>query len=184
MKLGTLITKAIQSLKYTRYDIQRVSRLVNDPKLSKTYFPEAERKSKLQIWSDNLLWLMRHKEVNRYYYVYGLDRKHSETENEVLPYRTFRIIRDSTNLHPQGENFNYACLLRDKFIFGQLLSSLRFPTPKNLALLDKTSITWLHDMTTVPLTTVTEDAQVTIDGFCKSSPALWAKALFLAHQWR
>jgi hypothetical protein len=176
MQLHKAIAGAIQKLKNTRYDLQRVSRLVNDPKLSRTYYPEAERKSKTEIRRENLLWLARNKEVNRYYYVYGLDRKDTDA-SEVLPYRTFRAIRDSTNQHPNTEGYTYVCLLRDKFVFAQFLTSLHFPTPRNLALLNQNEITWLETMSTVPLDSlITTDRNV--DGFCKKLTGIMGEGAF------
>lgn len=178
MKLFNPFKQLVQQLKYTRYDLQRISRLVNDPKLSRSYFPEATRKSKRAIWRENLRWLVQHKEVNRYYYVYGQDRKNIDAEKEVLPYRAFRIIRNSTNLHPNVQGFNYVCLLRDKFIFAQLLSSLHFPTPKNKALLNKDGVTWLDTMTRMPLASLATDPQLCVDGFCKKLTGIMGEGAF------
>jgi len=164
MRSGNAFTGFIQKMNNSR---RKISKLVNDPKLSKTYFPQTPRKSKWGIWRDNLLWLTKHREVNHYYYLYGLDRKNIGAEKEVLPYRIFRRIRDSRNQHPKDVNFNYASLLRDKFIFGQLLSSLQFPTPKNIALINNGQLTWLDSMKTVPLTSIAQETKGTIDGFCK-----------------
>src|SRR5687767_11553642 len=124
----------------------KIMGLVYNPRLSRTYYPDEKLKSKWTILRDHLYWLAKNKEVNKYYYIYGLDRKHSNVYKEVLPYKKFMGIRDGVNLKPKGQNFNYASLLRDKFVFGQFLSSLKFPTPKNIALLENGNITWLDSM--------------------------------------
>jgi hypothetical protein len=175
MKLPKAITETIQNIKNTRYELQRISRLVNDPKLSSSYFPETERKSKTEIWKDHLLCLAKYNEVNHYYYVYGLDRKGADA-SELLPYRTFRIIRNRTNLHPNKDGYNYACLLRDKFVFGQFLTSLQFPTPKNIALFNQGEITWLETMKAAPLASLAENKNY--DGFCKQLAGTMGKGAF------
>src|SRR5205085_7867049 len=100
-------------------------------------------------------------------YIYGLDRKNGEVEKQILPYKTFRKIRDKKNLHPPGANFNYASLLRDKFIFGQFLTSLQFPTPKNIAMISDGKITWLDTMKTEPIESLSNLFNAHINGFCK-----------------
>ena len=61
--------------------------LVYHPKYSVSYYPEEKLKGKWAILFDNLFWLFKNKEVNKYYYIYGLDRKHSNISNEVLSYK-------------------------------------------------------------------------------------------------
>lgn len=147
--------------------ISKINRLVNEPKFTQTYYPGVPRKSKLSILIDNLAWLARHKEFNYFYYIYGLDRKNTNAANEVLAYKKFMQVRDGINLHPKGANFNYASLLRDKFIFGQFLASLKFPTPKNIALFSNGTVTWLETMTTQPIEALADNKDVHFDGFCK-----------------
>lgn len=176
MKPRNAFSKLIQKVKYSGNLLRRFLSLINDPK--QTYFPDEELKNKWAIWRDNVLWVLRHKEINRYYYVYGLDRKSSDNGNEIVGYRTFRSLRDKGNLHPDTVNFNYASLLRDKFIFGQLLSSLHFPTPKNIALLEHAELTWLESMKTVSLSSITQGTQATIDGFCKMLTGIKGEGAF------
>ena len=112
-----------------------------------TYYPEWEKKSKVHILLDNLIWLIRHKEVNKFYFAYGMDRtdKNLSFEN-YLPYSLFCDLRNMMNFYPiESARYNYLCLLRDKFIFGQYLRSLGIPTPENIAVCDKNNITWLID---------------------------------------
>ena len=157
--------------------IGHIFRQVNDSKLTQTYFPEEKLKSRWSIILDHLVWLVRHKEVNRYYFIYGLDRKKSTATQDVLPYNEFRRIRDKTNLKPAGKNFNYASLLRDKFLFGQYLTSLKFPTPRNIALFEKGNITWLSNMRTEPLSAL-NNTDEDIDGFCKQLTGLMGEGAF------
>jgi hypothetical protein len=164
-----------QKLFYPGNLLMQFLKLVNGS--DQSYFPRTERKSKWSIWLENVHWVWRHREINRYYYIYGLDRKGNYSQTEKLGYRKFRRLRD-TNLHPKGVNFNYACLLRDKFVFGQLLTSLQFPTPKNIALIDNGELTWLNGMRKVPLSAIAEDPNIVIDGFCKQLAGLKGEGAF------
>jgi len=144
---------------------------------NQTYYPDVPRKSKARICYENLLWVIRYHEINRYYYIYGLDRKDTPL-SKVLPYRAFTKIRDSRNLKPADVNFNYASILRDKFLFGQFLSSLQAPTPVNTALIRDGNFTWLNTMKTSSLSDVVRDPQMNIDGFCKKLTGLQGKGAF------
>jgi hypothetical protein len=143
-----------------------IVRMVSDDELSRSYWPEAERKSKPRVLAGLLWWLIRHGEVNHFYYLYGLDRK-DVRRNDVMPYRAFRRRRDQLNMRVAGVPYSYVCVLRDKFLFAQLLTSVGIPTPKTLALLDRTTVTWLDRKQKVPLARIAESAHGTLDGFCK-----------------
>lgn len=148
-------------------NIQAVFNLVNDPKLSKTYYPELPGKSKHTILWENVKWVVKHKEVNVHYYLFGFDRKNPPTKPEIIPFKTFNKIRTRNNLHPNKESYNYRCITKDKFVFSQFLSSLGFAAPKNLALVNSESLTWLNNMKSMPLTSLIEDQKLNINGFCK-----------------
>jgi hypothetical protein len=103
-----------------------------DPKLSLSYYPEEETKSKPRIFAELLWWLLRHGEINHYYYVYGLDRTRVNRYRDVLPYRQFRHIRNRANMRIGRASYNYVCVLRDKFLFAQLTRSLQIVRFLNL----------------------------------------------------
>jgi hypothetical protein len=151
--------------------------LVKDPRYNTSYYPDAIQKSKSRIAVELIMWLLKHREINKFYYVYGLDVENGGRKKDILPYKTFRALRDKKNLHPAGKNFNYASLLRDKFIFGQLLASLQVPTPKNIALLDREKITWLDTMHTMPLADL-KNIKTVINGFCKQHTGLMGEGAF------
>jgi hypothetical protein len=125
-----------------------------------------------------VLWFLKSGEVNRNYFVYGLDRKSSIDSLEVLPYAEFRKIRNYRNLHPNKEGYNYVCILRDKFIFGQFLTSLGIPTAKNIALINRDQITWLSDMKQEPLAAIIGDPERNINGFCKKLAGILGEGAF------
>jgi hypothetical protein len=161
LKTGALLRK----IKYPFKQFNDLSTLVRGAD-TMTNYPDHPRKSKWQIARDLFNWLIRYREVNRYYYFYGLDRLSANRENEVMGLRDFRRLRDRPNQQLSGANFNYVALLRDKFVFGQFLSALGFPTPRNIAMLDQRELTWLDTMQTAALSALT-DTKVNADGFCK-----------------
>ncbi len=146
--------------------------------LSQSYYPEEERKSKFSIWLDNLLWVIKNNEVNKLYYAYGMDRKAGLNGLEVMSLKKFGYIRDKENLFPAISNYSYICILRDKFIFSQLLKSLDIPTPTNLALLNKEGVTWLADMRQTPLEYLVENESLNIKGFSKELAGILGKGAF------
>lgn len=176
MKISSGLSAITGKLDHGRNLLHQLVSLVNDK--SQTYYPELKQKSKFKILAEQLLWIFRNKELNRYYYVYGLDAKDEHKSREILGYRKFRSLRDRSNLRPRGLNFNYACLLRDKFVFGQYFSSLNIATPKNIALLDKKGLTWLDTMKNEPMESLTNPSIVKIDGFCKKLMGIKGEGAF------
>src|SRR5687767_2183234 len=118
-------SELIRKIKYPYKIFNDIRELVKNPE-SLTYYPDGRRKSKWTILQDIISWLARHREVNRYYYVYGLDRKDRDRHEEVIGLPMFKYMRDTANQRLKDRNFNYVGILRDKFVFGQFLASLRF----------------------------------------------------------
>lgn len=110
--------------------------------------------------------------------MYWLDKKGNDCHHEKIGYRKFRRLRDTYNLKPEGVNFNYACLLHDKFVFGQFASSLQYPVPKNMALFANGQINWLDTMKTEPLGNLAADTTMKFDGFCKQLAGLQGQGAF------
>jgi hypothetical protein len=159
--------------KSARAALNRVTRttreilgLVSDPDLSRSYWPEASRKSRPRILAELVWWLLRTGEANNFYYAYGLDLA-SAHRDDLMSYRRFQWLRNRCNLRVDGANYNYICMLRDKFVFGQFASSLGVPTPTNIALLDRKSVTWLDRDATVPLESLVGSDKADLNGFCK-----------------
>ncbi len=140
--------------------------LTFDSTLSRSYWPAEPRKSKPRILGELIWWLIRTGEANNFYYAYGLDRK-SVRRTDLMSYRGFQWLRNRCNLRVGRSTYNYVCILRDKFLFGQFASSLGIPTPKNLALLDEKSVTWLDRNETVALESLAETNVPGLNGFCK-----------------
>jgi hypothetical protein len=165
-----------QKLKYPGNLVLDFLKLVTNT--DQSYFSKPERKSRWRIWRENVLWIAKHREINRFYYVYWLDKKGNDCHHEKIGYRRFRRMRDTYNLKLRGVNFNYACLLHDKFVFGQFASSLQFPVPKNIALFENGQVNWLDTMKTDSLENLAADVTMNIDGFCKQLAGLQGQGAF------
>ena len=124
---------------------------------SRTYFPNEPQKSQSHILFDNLVWLLKYRNLNRYYYLYGLDVQGSQ-QNHYMHAKNFYRLRDRINSQGNIGKYraNYICLLRDKFVFGQMLAAAGFNTPAVLALCDRQSIHWLDKASAGPLEGITE----------------------------
>ena len=163
-------------------ELNRLLKLGTHTDRSHSYFPDADRKSKLRILADLLVWLVRYREVNRFYFVYGLDRKDARADR-LLGYRKFRALRNRANLRPRTSVYshkghNYACLTRDKFVFSQYVASLGFPTPRNLALLTAESVRWLATGETAALDSLVAAPAAEIDGFAKPLDGVMGRSAF------
>jgi hypothetical protein len=151
--------------------------LAFDRTLSRSYWPDEARKSRPRILAELIWWLIRTGEANNFYYAYALDRK-SVHRTDLMSYRRFQWLRNRCNLRVRGATYNYVCVLRDKFLFGQFASSLGMPTPKNIALLDEKNITWLGRDETVALECLTEPDAPSINGFCKPFAGMQGDSAF------
>lgn len=153
--------------------------LLFDKALSQTYWPTEPRKSKPRVFSELVWWLLRTGEANRFYYVYGLDLK-SQRRTDVMPFNRFQELRSRANLRlgRPPHDFNYVCVLRDKFLFAQFASSLGVPIPRIFALLDGSNATWLDRNETVPLEDLGRSAGTTLDGFCKKLSGMQGHGAF------
>jgi hypothetical protein len=150
---------------------------LRDPQ-SKTYYPEEERKSRIEVCLDNFRWMFRHFEINHFYYLYGLDRKYGVNQDDYLPKRVFDKLLTKANgpALVGGRQASYVYLLQDKFVFGKYLESLGFPTPKIIALCERDSIIWFDTQRTMPLGSMLE--REGLDVFIKELLGMCAEGVY------
>ncbi len=172
-----MFTQLTRWMKESSYSVKRIFRVMKNPKKS-SYFVETERKPGWAMWVDQFKWFARFREVNVFYFTYGLDNKRSRDISELVSWREFKRYRNRKNELLPDKKYNYVCLLQDKFVFSQFLSSLSFPAPKNLAIFDNKNFTWLGDMATVPLAAVVADTGLRIDGFAKKLNGILGEGAF------
>lgn len=117
--------KVVEQLKfYAGFPVKvyHIRDIINKP----SYYPEMQRKSKKEMWMDNFLWLVKYRELNRFYTSYGLDVVGLRNSSDFMDYRSFVALRNAGN---QGEKltisgrYNYIVQLRDKYIFAAYLAS-------------------------------------------------------------
>lgn len=158
--------------------------LLRDPARSRTYYPAAERKSKAAILKDLVGWWLRSREVNEFYYLYGLDRRGAAADG-VMPYSEFRAIRNARNLHPDrqsayyGRSYNFVCLLRDKAIFSQFAASLGVPVPRIIAECSTRGLRWTDDGREAPLDHLVGPTAPHLNAVCKPADGIMGAGLFL-----
>lgn len=96
-----------------------------------SFYNKAERKSNFRIYFENLVWLLKNKEINLLYYAYSFDRKKDPVDqNEYISNLQFKRTRYKIN---KGKDYNYACILRDKLLFYDFVNGFSLKTPKIIA---------------------------------------------------
>ncbi len=141
----SMLRSGCDYLRHLPVRLKNVWRLAYNPKYSRTYYPEEERKTKFRIFLENLWWLVRHQEVNRSYYMYGFDRRRGFQPNDYLSEGESRKLRNGLRAEFARRlgGYRYEALSADKFLFGQYLQGLGFPTPRILGLCQGGSLIWL-----------------------------------------
>ena len=92
----------------------------------KSYFPEMKRKKYLTRLLENIAWLIKYREGNSFYNLYGLDVKKHDSKN-YCDYLSFMKDRKRTNIYSY-ENTQIV-LLRDKYLFYKYLSNNNICVP-------------------------------------------------------
>lgn len=115
MKLIKAYNK-ITSIPKALVHISRITR-------GESYYPNKERKSDTRVFFDNLLWVIKNKEVNHLYLPSGLDIKNWRSLGDFLPDSQLKRERAFGNSCKKEKlSYNYLAVLRDKYIFSSYLS--------------------------------------------------------------
>ncbi|MDY0290964.1 MAG: sugar-transfer associated ATP-grasp domain-containing protein [Desulfuromonadaceae bacterium] len=125
-----MINKLIIYLTSLPTRVKNIRKLVNE---GETYYPEVSKKNKLKIYSELFFWLLRHQEVNNFYFAYGLDCKSANIEDYIScgEFQKIRDLAQKSRYRALG-NASYGCVLGDKFLFGKYLESINMPSPRVL----------------------------------------------------
>lgn len=109
-------SKKIKSISKVPAHISKITK-------GKSYYSNKQRKSNPRIYFDNLLWLIKNREINSFYNSWGLDIKGWRSSDDFLPKELFKSERDFGNSCKKEKlSYNYIALLRDKYIFSSYLS--------------------------------------------------------------
>lgn len=100
-----------------------------------SYYEEDVRKSKFTICLDYLKMIYKFGEIDRFYFVYGLDRK-GAVLSDYMPYGRFMCLRERKNqVRLAGQTvYSYACLLRDKKLFNLIAGKYDIPIPRTIGI--------------------------------------------------
>ncbi len=100
----------------------------------KSYYPEEPHKSKWHVFKDQLFFIWKYGNTEKYYFAYGFDRKcmslKKMCEDYIINESAFMKKMDFHNDHPGQNMFPGRCIISDKFYFYLFLNSLNIPTPK------------------------------------------------------
>lgn len=167
----------LKAYKRAQRAVKTFCELVSNPN-AKTFYPREARKSRARIICENLMWVLKHREINHFYYLWGFDRACFERPDKYLPEQAFCRMRDRANAYKQfgSHRARYICMLQDKFVFGQYLGALGFPTPCILALCDQNGIDWLDSGRWQSWERITEHEDV--DGFLKDTLGRCGKSVY------
>lgn len=162
------INRFIRKWLFVLSRISAVTKFANDPKMAYTYYPGEQGKSKARIWLELVWWLIKYAEVNIFYYSYGFDTKRKVKQSDYISLNDFKDLRNSRNDAVQigRHTTSYLVLLKDKFTFYLLLSSLGFPTPRVLGLCLDDRIHWLDTRTTEGIDSLMKRPRLHV--FCKT----------------
>ena len=110
--------------------IPQTLKIVTEP----SYFPEEGRKNRFVRTLDNLDWLFKYREANRFYNLYGFDLDRNRgIEKTYNDYLSFAHKRDEYNLIKEVNS--QVILLRDKYLFYKFMKSNNMPVPDVFAVL-------------------------------------------------
>jgi hypothetical protein len=157
--------------------LRRLYRLAADPELSVSYFPNEPRKNATQRFTDLLRWYLKHREVNEYYYCWGMDRVHGQQAADVLSLREVRTARDRRNEREAETGLSYVATMRDKYLFALMLKALDFPAPKLLALIRRDEAELMEGRRRLTLDQLRQDIP-DFDGFCKPRFGMHGESAF------
>lgn len=136
---------------------------------TESYFPECKRKTKIQIFGEQLFYILRTGEINRNYFISGFDRIGNNDFKKYIPWFTFTFKRNKLNQQPIKfvyDPYNYICLLRDKFIFEAFCKRISINTPTNIGLFNYQGIYLFKEKNVFDLKII---CNFEIDAFCKKN---------------
>src|SRR5690606_25071 len=132
---------------------------------AESYYPEYELKSKKRILFEQVKHILKNGEINKSYFLLGLDRKEKRSP-DIVSHKKLIYLRDKKNLVPDNIKtpYNCICVLRDKFLFGIFCKGIGISSGDNIGIINNGSVQLLDEKKIIPLDKITE---LEIDAFCK-----------------
>lgn len=102
-----------------------------------TYYKDEELKTMLEVFKDQIYFILKYGNYEPYYFSYGFDRKSMTLDKIckefIIPYHKFQDKIDRLNtITPKYGKYNSRSIISDKFYFNIFLEKLNIPTPKIL----------------------------------------------------
>ena len=104
----------------------------------KSYYPDEPHKSTWQVFCDQLYFIWKCGGREKYYFLYGFDRKSLDRKkicDEYIVYEPAifdKIFKNNNYFDREKRICSANCIVTDKFYFYLFLKSLNLPTPKIL----------------------------------------------------
>lgn len=99
---------------------------------SETYFPEEkERKNKRTIFLNQIVHILKHGEINEFYFLYGFDIKNFRNQDDYVSYLEFMNRRNARN--KVGNVKSSVGVLRNKLFFSIIAEGFNIKCINNLA---------------------------------------------------
>jgi len=132
-----------------------------------TFYPESILKNKTRIFFEQLWYILKTGEINKYYHRFGFDRKSKSDFKNYVPWLVFTNARNRRNQlppNPTYDPYNYICMLRDKFVFEAFCKRVGIKTPSNIGMINDGNFHVIDEPRTIPLNNI---VQLEIDAFLK-----------------
>lgn len=104
---------------------------------AESYYKDEKLKSRIEIFRDQIYFILKYGDYELFYFPFGFDRKHMSLdkicEEYIVPYHVFQEKIDILNtINPKYGKHNGRVITSDKFYFNIFLEKLNIPTPKIL----------------------------------------------------
>ncbi len=170
-RIPGLLRRSVSFLReWSRFpaNLRRLYAFLTDRRTASYLTDKALMKRKFRIWMDNLIWLLRHREVNEFYYLYQFDSREPRDLSTYISYEDFRKLRDRINFNRHlVAGRDYSILLRDKFVFNKYMESLQLPVPPTVALIEQGCIRWAGARDLASLDSLYDASRADISAYCK-----------------
>jgi putative polysaccharide biosynthesis protein len=132
-------------------------------------FSQCELKNHVRIFFEQLWYILRTGEMNKYYYAYGFERKSKNDFKNYVPWLVFTNSRNRKNQLPSTptyDSYNYICMLRDKFVFESFCKRVGINTPTNIGMINDGFFHIIKEQKALSLNNIN---QIKIDAFLKKN---------------
>lgn len=152
-------------LKFFYYRILSLRKLCFTTKYyaQRTYYPEYadHRKSKIRIWFEQFMNIMKYGYINDFYFLYGFDINGFRKQDEYVDYSEFRTRRNKLTRSLTVP----VSILRNKYVFGMYCKSININTPTTIGFLSNEYLFLAEQQSTLSIDKFLLENNVDI--FCK-----------------